>query len=315
MALEKKNLLKGPFNSVVISNRKIGECFFKIRLAFEGDGAEAFSKTRAGQFAEIDLSMTSIPNIKNVPEHLRFNYRRNIILRRPFSFTGVFEEDGRMIVEILYCVVGPSSLRMMNLREGEQISVMGPLGNGFEIKKDKLIALLAVGGMGAGPLIHLSKQIRDYKPDMEILGFVGAKSFSELPYEDLSEGIQACKGDWVKEFADNQVDTMVATDDGSAGFKGFITDTLENHIEKGEFDSSDVIIYTCGPEMMLAKVSQISKRFGIECQVSLERRMACGIGLCQGCAVECKKGGSDETFYKMCCKDGPVFDSKEVVFK
>jgi len=75
-----------------------------------------------------------------------------------------------------------------------------------------------------------------------------------------------------------------------------------------------MIICACGPEPMLAAVARIAREKNIDCQVSLERRMACGIGLCQSCAVECKSEGSSDTVYKMCCEDGPVFDGKEVVF-
>ena len=76
----------------------------------------------------------------------------------------------------------------------------------------------------------------------------------------------------------------------------------------------DMIIYGCGPEPMLARVAEIAKRKKIDCQVSMERRMACGIGVCQSCAVECRVAESNETIYKLCCEDGPVFDSREVVF-
>ena len=79
-------------------------------------------------------------------------------------------------------------------------------------------------------------------------------------------------------------------------------------------DCTNVIIYSCGPEAMLAKVTEIANKRKIDSQVSMERRMACGIGLCQSCAVECRIPASNETAYKLCCEDGPVFDSKEVVF-
>jgi dihydroorotate dehydrogenase electron transfer subunit len=83
---------------------------------------------------------------------------------------------------------------------------------------------------------------------------------------------------------------------------------------QSDLAAKDIVIYSCGPEAMLAKVAEIAKDKNIDCQVSMERRMACGIGLCQSCAVECRLNGSSETVYKMCCKDGPVFDSREVVF-
>jgi len=84
----------------------------------------------------------------------------------------------------------------------------------------------------------------------------------------------------------------------------------ENTILKSE----NTIIYSCGPEAMLKQISEIAKKRDIDCQISMERMMACGIGLCQSCAVECKANDSNETVYKLCCKDGPVFESREVVF-
>jgi dihydroorotate dehydrogenase electron transfer subunit len=89
---------------------------------------------------------------------------------------------------------------------------------------------------------------------------------------------------------------------------------LERWIEKSGQKESEMIIYACGPEAMLVRVAEIANSSNIECQISMERRMACGIGVCQGCAVECRLEGSSETVYKMCCTDGPVFDAKEVVF-
>ena len=80
-------------------------------------------------------------------------------------------------------------------------------------------------------------------------------------------------------------------------------------------NKSDIIIYSCGPEVMLARMAKIAEDKKIDCQVSMERMMACGIGVCQSCAVKCNVNGSGRTIYKLCCKDGPVFDSKEIVFK
>jgi len=85
-------------------------------------------------------------------------------------------------------------------------------------------------------------------------------------------------------------------------------------LKENKLEANSAIIYSCGPEPMLAKVAQIAGDRGIDCQVSMERRMACGIGVCQSCAIECRLEGSNETTYKMCCEDGPVFDGREVVF-
>ena len=111
------------------------------------------------------------------------------------------------------------------------------------------------------------------------------------------------------------IKTCIATDDGSYGHHGFVTDCLERHVQGLSPSARDkTMIYACGPEPMLAKVAGIALSSDIGCQLSMEQRMACGINLCQGCAIECRVPGSNETVYRMCCKDGPIFDAREVVF-
>jgi dihydroorotate dehydrogenase electron transfer subunit len=118
----------------------------------------------------------------------------------------------------------------------------------------------------------------------------------------------------IREFARYGIESIIATDDGSAGFHGLVTDCFLLWLKENRVEAKNAIIYSCGPEPMLAKVARIARERGIDCQVSMERRMACGIGVCQSCAVECRFEGSNETVYKMCCEDGPVFDAKQVVF-
>ena len=113
--------------------------------------------------------------------------------------------------------------------------------------------------------------------------------------------------------AESQIEKYTATDDGSEGIKGLVTDLLEQWFSNEKaLAAEDMVIYSCGPEVMLKRVAEIAAGRNIDCQISMERLMGCGIGLCQSCAVECK--GHGESVYKLCCKDGPVFDSKEVVF-
>ena len=304
---------KGIFEAKVNSNRCIGEGFYRIGLGFWGDGARVFAGFIPGQFVEIDLSNAPLPAMDKIPEKLRNGSGRNIILRRPFSPAGVEVCGDAVNIEILYCCVGPASLRMTELKEGDIVSVIGPLGNGFDIDKNKKVALLTVGGMGAGPLQHLASELAKTS-DMEVIAFAGAQSVDKLPFEkpfgDFSCEPTLC----LNEFSKSATKSIVATDDGSAGFRGFVTGAMENWLDSCKAEMKDIIIYCCGPEVMLAAMAKIAEKRGIDCQVSMERRMACGIGLCQSCAVECRKEGTDETFYKMCCKDGPVFDSREVVF-
>ena len=242
---------------------------------------------------------------------------RKILLRRPFSFTNVTAKKNKTtIAELLYCVIGPATLRMTTISPGDSLSVIGPLGNGFSVPEGKTTILLVVGGMGVPPLLHLAKHLTtdNRSPNLNIMAFAGAKTAKELPFESCLDEISQQLGFSLPEFAEFGVESLIATDDGSAGYHGFITDCLAGWLSESSIPARDIIIYSCGPDPMLAKMAELAKEQNIDCQLSLERRMACGIGLCQSCAVECRVNGSNDTIYKMCCKDGPIFDSKELIF-
>jgi len=307
---------KGLFNAAVCANKRIGQRFYRLRLGFSGTDAKAFAKAKPGQFAELDLTGARLPSAEAIPEDLADAARRKILLRRPFSFADVAAEGDKTSVDILYRAVGPASLRMTTLSVGDSVSVIGPLGNGFWVLEGKKRAFLVTGGMGAGPLLHLAKVLTADYPDIEVTAFAGANTAKELPFESrLDEPrIKYGAGFSLAEFAKYGVKSLVATDDGSAGYHGLVTECLSEWLDRTALAGEGMIVYSCGPEQMLAQVAEIAKEREIDCQVSMERMMACGIGLCQSCAVECKVGSSGETIYKLCCEDGPVFDSKEVVF-
>jgi dihydroorotate dehydrogenase electron transfer subunit len=305
---------KGMFEAQVISNRKIGPGFGRLRLQFTQDGARAFAKFEPGQFAQFDLSNTALPSLDVVPEELRDASGRKILLRRPFSFAEVTPDGDKTFAELIYCVVGPATVRMMTLSTGDRISVIGPLGHGFQIPDGKKTVLLVGGGMGTPPLQHLAQSLTARSDGIDIISLAGAKTAEALPFEGRLDEISQSLGFCLPEFAKYGIESLVATDDGSAGYHGLVTDFLVKWLEESDTPPDDIMICACGPEAMLAAVAQIAAEKNIDCQVSMERRMACGIGLCQSCAVECRVSGSNETIYKMCCQDGPVFDAKEVVF-
>jgi dihydroorotate dehydrogenase electron transfer subunit len=306
--------IKGMFEVKVISNRQIGPGFHRLRLEFTGNGAKAFASFEPGQFAQFDLSNTALPLLEAVPQELRDAAGRKILLRRPFSFAEVTPGDDKTFAELLYCVVGPATIRMMTLSPHDRISVIGPLGRGFKIPDGKKTVLLVGGGMGTPPLQHLAQNLTAHSDGVNIVSLAGAKTADGLPFEGRLDEISQNLGFCVPEFARYGIESLVATDDGSAGYHGLVTDYLVEWLEKSEIPFDDIIICACGPELMLARMAQIANEKNIDCQVSMERRMACGIGLCQSCAVECKIEDSSETVYKLCCQDGPVFDSREVVF-
>lgn len=305
---------RGVYEAVVSANKHIGSQFGKLKLMFSGKGARAFADFRPGQFAELDLTNTALPNPEKIPPELADSSDRSILLRRPFSFTDVTTHGDKTVVELLYCIVGPASLRMTTFSPGDLLSIIGPLGNGFVIPENKKYALLAAGGMGTPPLQHLAKVLASEHQDIEVVAFVGAKTRTALPFEGRLDEISQHLGFSLREFSQYGIESIVATDDGSTGYKGFVTDCLSEWLEQTESAVGEIIIYSCGPEGMLAKVAEIAAGKNIDCQISMERRMACGIGLCQSCAIECKVPDSGQTVYKMCCEDGPVFDGSQVIF-
>ncbi len=304
---------RGDFQAQVLYNRKIGPGFHKLGLSFTGRAAQAFAQFEPGQFVQVDLTAAAPPPAEQIPERFRDAAKREILLRRPFSFSGLEVREDETAGEILYAALGPASLRMTTLKAGDSVSIIGPLGKGFSLLANKKLAILVVGGMGAGPLVHLAKALKERCARTEVVAFCGAKSRMHLPFEEMSPQIDERRGNWLQEFAASGVECLVATDDGSVGFRGFVTECLKKWMEAEKVDVKEAIIYSCGPDVMLAAVARLAERWRVDCQLSTERRMACGIGLCQSCAVECK-AAKGETIYKLCCKDGPVFDSKELVF-
>lgn len=304
---------KGAFSAEVLSNQQIRQCYWRMNLKLDPVGSRLFEKVRPGQFLEIDLSNLGLPADKDIPDHLQPLKYRHILLRRPFSFSDVVispTADGFCVkLEILYCVLGPATLRMMTLKSGQTLSIIGPLGNGFTVPNNLKTALLIAGGMGAPPLLHLASWLKRHQPELTVVCFAGAKSCEDLPF---TLKIGNLTGLVLEEFDVLGVSSFVATDDGSAGFKGYISDCVRHWLQKQTIHRP-AVMYACGPESMLAACARLAEDFDIPCQVSMERMMACGIGLCQSCAVEVKSD-NDQTEYKLCCKDGPVFDARNVIF-
>ena len=183
---DKKAVNKGIFEAVVLSNQQIRQCYYRLNLQFDAKGSRLFQNVTPGQFLELDLNTISLPDMSVIPEHLRDAAAKQIILRRPFSFsdivTTVFPEGPCVKAEIMYCVLGPSTVRMMSLKNGDRINILGPLGNGFTLPEGLKRAILVAGGMGSPPILHLASHLKRHNPGCEIIAFVGAKSCESLPF-------------------------------------------------------------------------------------------------------------------------------------
>ncbi len=305
---------RGIYEGTVISNKKVGERFYRLSIEFEGDGAEVLSGYRPGQFIELDVSGAALPRENSVPEAIRDKLSRRILLRRPFVFCETTSGRSGMVGKVLYGALGPATWRMTTLSEGDSVSVMGPLGSGFRMPKGKKCAALVSGGMGAGPSEYLAQVLTREFPEVDVTAFAGAKTSAELPFESRLDEVSRELGYWLGEYGRYGIQSVVSTDDGSLGFEGVVTECFEKWLSESGVSTKELIVYCCGPEEMLARIADMAADKGFECQVSMERMMGCGVGVCQSCAVRCR-GVNGETVYKLCCKDGPVFDSREVIFE
>jgi len=307
---------RGKYTAAVCQNGQMTSSVYQMTISFHGRGAKAFGGHQPGQFAQFDLSATALPRAGQAGTQLRDKLHRAVILRRPFSFSKIEKQGDTTYAELIYYVVGPGSYRMTTLKAAETISIIGPLGRGFWLPKNKTTAIIVCGGFGAGPLLHLARWLRGNHPNIGITVFAGARTADLLPFQTTVErqNIRASRGNWLKDFAELGLESTVTTDDGSAGHKGFVTDALKNRLEQNSDKADETVIYACGPEPMMAKVARLAEEHKTNCQVSMEKRMGCGIGVCQSCAIQCREPDSQKTSYKLCCEDGPVFDSREIVF-
>ncbi len=270
------------FKTKILTNRKIapGHYILSFRTPLFREGV------RPGQFFNIKINNSLEP-----------------FLRRPFGAYGIHKKK----IEILYKTVGKATEILSVKKKGEILDVLGPLGNGFDAiypgsstrpvpaaKK----AILVAGGHGVAPLAALARQLKRHGVKFSV--FLGARTKKDIICD--------------KELAKLGAKVYIATDDGSKGSKGLITNLLKktlfhcvsgNPVPLTQWNR----VYACGPKPMLKETAKVAKQYGLSCRISLEEYMACGLGTCLGCAVKTRNG------YKMVCKDGPVFDAKEIIWQ
>lgn len=208
-------------------------------------------------------------------------------LRRPISICGIDREKGEL--RLVFADRGAGTHALSTLHEGDLLDLLGPLGTGFTLLDPNAHVALVGGGIGTPPLLPLAKYYGN--TCNAILGYRDRESvLLDIDFVDLC-------------------DTTVCTDNGSFGVRGTVAPALESLLQACRID----MIYACGPTPMLRAVQTISRFYGVPAQLSLEERMACGVGACLGCAVMTEQNG--ERLVKRVCKDGPVFDADEIVFE
>ena len=203
--------------------------------------------------------------------------RGNTLLRRPL---GIADANGDNI-SLIYRKIGSGTGELSELKAGDVVSVLGPLGNSFtNFKKPLLVG----GGMGLSPLLFYAKM------NKESSVLMGGRNANEIFWEEI--------------FKPYAKEIFIATEDGSRGEKGFNVALLPKLLETKNYDA----VIACGPDPMMKKAVEIAKNYNVPVEVSLERRMGCGLGACLSCAIDSIRGR------KKVCKDGPVFSGEEVFF-
>jgi len=246
----------------VLEHRDIGNGYHFLALALP----EIAGAARPGQFV-----------------HVRIPTLERSALRRPFSIFNA--EDGRL--ELLYKTVGRGTLALNDIRVGDEVSVLGPLGHGFP-ERCAGKALLVGGGFGVAPLYFLARRLKDAEL------FVGGRTAADILALDR--------------FAALGVKVSVATNDGSMGVKGLVTDPLDDRLAELRTAGEKFELFACGPDPMLKAVAMRATGTGSKGWISMDRHMVCGVGACYACIQKTVRGNS------RCCIEGPIFAAEDLIW-
>lgn len=251
----------------VLENRFVSGITWEIRLE-----AESIAKTtQPGQFVMLST-------------HVADNGEYDPLNRRPFAVADVEGSE----ISIFYDVVGRGTRKLTLLRRGNRVHLLGPLGNGVFPTEGVKKAVVVAGGIGASGVSLLVKRLAEKGIPTVVLYGARSKEFLSMR-------------DWYDQISQRGVEVRYYTDDGSFGKKGFPVEDLD------EFVELQTVVYACGPKPLLRYLKDYSRRRGVKTYLSLDRRMACGWGVCLGCVIKTDRG------FERVCKEGPVFEASRIV--
>lgn len=229
------------------------------------------------------------------------------LLGRPLAIYNVLLDprDQPHSVDIVFLVVGKMTGLLAAAKPGQLLEVWGPLGNGFPPRETEHLVMVA-GGIGQTPFLPLAQE------------YLGERSWGDPPRRvPEAKRVTLCYGvrnkdylSGIEDFQGAGVEVHTSTDDGSAGHHGPVTDLLRPVVEES---SLSCLVVCCGPEPMMKATAEVSRELGLDCQVSLETPMACGMGVCFSCVTRVRDE-SGEWDYRRTCVDGPVFDAQDIEF-
>lgn len=275
--------------ATVIENDFLARDTWRLRL----ECPELARRVVPGQFVMIRMPGTDDP-----------------LLGRPLAlYDTVLDDSGDPLgIDIVHLVVGKMTGRLARLRQLDTVELWGPLGNGFPVRPCEHLVMVA-GGIGQTPFVALARE------------YLGLREFGETPRNvPKSAKVTLCYGartrDYlagVSDFTSLGVDVRLATDDGSHGHAGLVTELLEQVLDES---TAGVRVVCCGPEKMMQAVAELTARRQVPCEVSLETPMACGIGICFSCVakVRTEDAAGEGWDYRRTCVEGPVFDAGQIVF-
>ena len=281
----------------IAENYRVADDTYCVRFAC----AEIASTVLPGQFVMLKFSASNDP-----------------LLGRPFAvWKALPDDDGQPCwIELVYLNVGKMTGRLAEMRSGDRLEVWGPLGKPFfsgqgedagnDVGEEIDNLVMVAGGIGQTPFYLLAQEALGKRNPPNTMQKTPRARRVTLCYGARTKSGMSC----VEDFQELGVDVRVASEDGSAGHHGLVTELIRPAIEsRGEKSR----IVCCGPKKMMAATAQIAKKLGVPCQVSLEERMACGIGVCFSCVAKIRDGSGGWT-YRRTCLDGPVFDADDVEF-
>jgi dihydroorotate dehydrogenase electron transfer subunit len=277
-------MVKSTINAEVIANKPLGpgkSKYFRMSLLLE----TPIKQIVPGQFVNLKLTNTYQP-----------------LLRRPFTIFDAVKKNGSYrTIDVVYQVVGKGTRLMSSMKPGYKMNIMGPLGNGFRINKKADISILVAGGIGMACLYLLLKELGSLKRTQVYL-FIGTRTKDDL-----------CLLSGLRTMAKH---ITITTEDGSSGIKGLVTTSLEKFLDNYTIRNpqSAIAIYTCGPAGMSRAIRNLAVTNGIPAQISLEEKMACGVGLCRVCVCKTIRENTNakEWKYSTVCEDGPVFEANQL---
>jgi dihydroorotate dehydrogenase electron transfer subunit len=254
------------FAATIVSNEALSRDLHKLQFEWNSPAGAP----KPGQFFTVRVSHTTVP-----------------LLRRPFAFSDFDQSSG--LASAIYQRRGRGTEILAGKRSGEQLDVIGPLGNSFPSPSPGAACTLVAGGIGLGPMLYYARRLASKGHPVSFI--FGCRTEACIPDTAELEGLSA----------------TICTDDGSAGFGGTVVDFL-NSLEASRFAGHT--LFACGPLAMLKGCHEVAAKHHVDCFVSVEQVMACGVGACMGCVVRVV----EEPGYARVCREGPVFDSKAMVW-